>query len=156
MNLDYEINNNRFNSRVSAIIYNQDKSKVLLFKIKGRDYFMLPGGRIEFNEDSKSAIKREILEEIGCELEFQLCSIQENFLMRDNVNIMQYCFCYKALYNENIDELEFICKDNDDQIFRWVDVENIDTIKIVPYSSKELIVDNTNLIKHIVEKNEKC
>ena len=66
MNLDFEIDNVRFNARASAIIYNKDKTKVLLFKIVDRDYFMLPGGRIEIYEDSLNAIKREIKEiEIG-------------------------------------------------------------------------------------------
>ena len=60
MNLDFEIDNIRFNARASAIIYNKDKTKVLLFKIVDRDYFMLPGGRIEIYEDSLNAIKREI------------------------------------------------------------------------------------------------
>ena len=63
MNLDFEIDNIRFNARASAIIYNKDKTKVLLFKIVDRDYFMLPGGRIEIYEDSLNAVKREIKEE---------------------------------------------------------------------------------------------
>lgn len=65
MNLDFTKENYRFNARVSAIIYNKDKTKVLLFKINdGRDFYMLPGGRIELNEDSKTAISREINEEL--------------------------------------------------------------------------------------------
>ena len=48
MNIDFKKNNYEFNARVSAIIYNKDKTKVLLFKVEdGRDYFLLPGGRIE-------------------------------------------------------------------------------------------------------------
>ena len=47
MNLDFEIDNIRFNARVSAIIYSKDKTKVLLFKIVDRDYFMILGGIIE-------------------------------------------------------------------------------------------------------------
>ena len=68
MNLDFEIDNIRFNARASAIIYNKDKTKVLLFKIVDRDYFMLPGGRIEIYEDSLNAIKREIKEELDCNI----------------------------------------------------------------------------------------
>ena len=48
MEVMYEFRYNiRFNAIVSAIIYNKDKTKVLLFKIIDRDYFMLPGGRIK-------------------------------------------------------------------------------------------------------------
>lgn len=59
MNLDYEMDNNRFNARVSSIIYNKDKTKILLFKMKDRDFYMLSGGRIEMNEDSLSAVKEK-------------------------------------------------------------------------------------------------
>lgn len=154
MNLNYEFDNYKFNARVSAIIYDKTKTKVLLFKVMdGRDFYMLPGGRIEFNEDSKTAISREIKEELGWNLDYHLCSIQENFVSKNDVNIMQYCFCYKTVYKGEILKKEFKCLDNDGQIFYWVDINNIDNLKIMPLSSKELIKDNSNDIKHIIEKN---
>ena len=137
MNLDFEIDNIRFNARASAIIYNKDKTKVLLFKIVDRDYFMLPGGRIEIYEDSLNAIKREIKEETGFDLEFELCSIQENFLEKDNKKIMQYCFCYKSIYKG--------------QIFYWVNINDLQNYKLLPNSAYELMKNSKN-IKHIIEK----
>ena len=66
MNIDFEKDNYRFNARASAIILNKEKNKILLFKVEdGRDYFLLPGGRIELYEDSLTAIKREVMEELG-------------------------------------------------------------------------------------------
>lgn len=154
MNLDYAIADYRFNARVSAIIYNEDKTKVLLFKIDdGRDFYMLPGGRIEMNEDSKSAIKREIKEELDYDLDYELCSIQENFVCKDSINIMQYCFCYKAIYNENIKELNFKCLDNNNQTFYWIDINDIEKVRILPLSTKNLIQQQVNNILHIIEKN---
>lgn len=89
MDLKFKLDNNSFHARASAIIYNKDKTKVLLFKVEdGRDFYLLPGGRIEFNEDSLTAIKREIKEEIGYELEYKLCNVEESFLKRNNENIM--------------------------------------------------------------------
>lgn len=64
MDIDIENNNKRFNARVSTIIYNKDKTKILLFKRKDRDFYMLPGGRINYFEDSLNVIKREIKQEI--------------------------------------------------------------------------------------------
>ncbi len=151
MNLDYKINNNRFNARVSAIIYNKDKTKILLFKMQDRNFYMLPGGRIEMNEDSLSAVKREISEELGFELEYNLCSIQENFLKLDNINIMQYCFCYKAIFDGNITDEKFACKDNNNQVFEWVDLNKLSNIIIKPHSTCKLIQDDRNGIKHLIE-----
>ena len=34
MNIDYEISNYKFNARVSALIFNKNKDKILLFKIE--------------------------------------------------------------------------------------------------------------------------
>ncbi len=151
MNLDYEVNNNRFNARVSAIIYNKNKTKILLFKMTDRDFYMLPGGRIELNEDSLTAIKREVMEELGFDLNFQLCSIQENFLEQENKKIMQYCFCYKAIYNNNVANEKFICKDNDSQVFEWIDLKKLSELSIKPESTLNLVLENSSDIKHIIE-----
>ena len=111
MNLDFEIDNIRFNARASAIIYNKDKTKVL----------------------------------------FELCSIQENFLEKDNKKIMQYCFCYKSIYNKDINQESFICKDNKGQIFYWVNINDLQNYKLLPNSTYKLIKDSEN-IRHIIER----
>ena len=151
MNLDFKNNNYRFNARASVIIFNADKTKILLFRVEdGRDYYMLPGGRIELFEDSKSAIAREVREELGYELDFDLCSVQENFITKDNQKIMQYCFCYKATYKNEIKDSIFKCKDNDNQQFYWVDINEISKYKIYPESTYKLL--GSDKIKHFIEK----
>lgn len=151
MDLEYKVGNDSFNARVSAIIYNKDKTKILLFKIDERDFYLLPGGKIKFNEDSLSAIKREIKEETGFDLEYKLYRIEENFLERDNENIMQYCFCYKAIYEQEINEKEFKCLDREGQKFYWIDINNLDNIKVFPKINFEYI--NSNDINYAVNKD---
>lgn len=152
MNIDFEKDNNRFNARASAIILNSDKSKVLLFRVEdGRDYFLLPGGRIEFNEDSLTAIKREIKEELNYDMDFKLCSIQENFVTKNDMRITQYCFCYKGIYEGEIKEDRFVCRDNENQYFYWVDIDNISDYKVFPESTYKLI--SSDVLEHIIEKN---
>ncbi len=151
MNIDFVKDNYRFNARVSAIILNKDKSKVLLFKVEdGRDYFLLPGGRIEFFEDSLTAIKREVLEELGYNMNFKLCSIQENFVEKDNQKISQYCFCYKGIYDGDIVSDRFACKDSDGQYFYWVNVDKLSDYKVYPQSTINLI--NSDMLEHGIEK----
>ena len=152
MNLDYEINEYRFNARVSAIIYNNDKTKVLLFKVDdGRDFYMLPGGRIELYEDSISAIRREIKEELNYNLDYTLCSIQENFLEKNNKKITQYCFCYKAVYKGKISDEIIKCNDNNNQSFYWCDIKEINNYKIIPNSTYNLIL-STKELEHSIER----
>ena len=118
MNLDYKNGNFRFNARAAALIYNKDKTKLLLFKIEdGRDFYMLPGGRIEEFEDSFKAIKREMKEELNFDLDYKLISIQENFVNMNDKKIMQYCFCYESIYYDDIIDSKIKCKDKEGQYF---------------------------------------
>ena len=152
MNIDFVNEKYRFNARSSAIIYNTDKTKVLLFKVgDDRDFYMLPGGRIEHFESSKDAIKREIKEELGWLLEYDFCCIQENFLEAKGKKITQYNFCYKTTYNGQISSEPIKCLDNEYQTFKWVSLKELDNYKILPKSNKDLILEDTNLF-HIIER----
>ena len=46
-----------------------------------------PAGHLEKQEDLIEAVTREIKEETGFNLEFELCSVQENFTEKDNTKI---------------------------------------------------------------------
>ena len=153
MNIDFRFDGKeRFSARVSAIIYNKDKTKILLFTINdGRDYYLLPGGRIEFFESSHNAIKREIYEETGLNLIFKLKCIQEIFL-EITEKIMQYTFCYEAIYYGNEFD-DFVCKDNECQFFKWFNINELSEINIVPNNTKKLIndINSNNEVKHLIE-----
>ena len=152
MNIDFIKDNYRFNARSSAVIYNKDKTKVLLFKVgDDRDFYMLPGGRIEQFESSKEAIIREIKEELGWLLEYDFCCIQENFLETKGMKITQYNFCYKAIYDGKISNEPIKCLDNEYQTFKWVAVQELNNYKILPESNKDLILENNNSF-HIIER----
>ena len=150
MDLTLDVEDYKLNIRAGGVIIHNNK--ILTHRNINKDHYCLPGGRIEMNEDSKSAIKREIKEELDYDLDYELCSIQENFVCKDGINIMQYCFCYKAIYNENIKELNFKCLDNNNQTFYWMDINDIEKIKILPLSTKNLIQQQFNNIQHIIEK----
>jgi ADP-ribose pyrophosphatase YjhB (NUDIX family) len=51
---------------VRAII--EKDSKILVCHKKGKDYYFLPGGHVEFGESSEYALAREIKEELGIEM----------------------------------------------------------------------------------------
>ena len=103
MNVDFVKDDYRFNARASAIILNEKKDKILLFKVEdGRDYFLLPGGRIELYEDSLTAIKREVMEELGYDIDFTLCSIQENFVTKEDIKIRERIIAITFFINSSL------------------------------------------------------
>lgn len=87
MDIKYVNNDFQFIYRMSSIIYNNDKTKILLFYGDDRDFYMLPGGKVHELEDSLSAIRREIKEELGYNnLNFKLISISEEFAKAKGYN----------------------------------------------------------------------
>lgn len=155
MNIDFKRNNFRFNFRTSAIIYNNDLSKVLLFNVEGRDFYMLPGGRIEELEESIDTIKREIKEEIGWDnITYNFLALSEEFVNDKEYNNHQINIIYKGIYNDEIKDVKFKGLEGDWINFEWVNVIDINNYKIFPDGINNLINGNstsnhliTNLIK---------
>ncbi len=58
-----------FNSAVSMVIMNPTRDKILLIKQYGRDRYILVAGYINRGEAAEDTVKREIMEEIGFEVE---------------------------------------------------------------------------------------
>ena len=77
---------------VRAIVFDEDK--VALIHVKEHGYYMLPGGGIE-SEEIVTELQREIIEELGCEIEItdEIGSIEVYF---DRLSKRQTDFCYTA------------------------------------------------------------
>ena len=156
MNLDSIRNEFRFNARASAIIYNMDESKILLFNVERRGFYYLPGGRIEELEESKDTIKREIKEEIGWDdIEFSYLALSEEFVNDKGYNNHQINIIYKGIYKNNISDINFKGLEGDWINFKWVDINDIDKYKIYPNGIKNIVLNKakenhlvTNLINN--------
>ena len=79
---------------VRAIVLNED-NKVALLRVLKYDYYKIPGGGIEKDEDRITALRRECLEEIGAEIEIvgEVGMIVE---YRKSFNLKQTSYCYLA------------------------------------------------------------
>jgi len=53
---------------VRAVIEDEE-GKILLCKKVNKDYFFFPGGHVEFGESTEKALRRELREELGVEIE---------------------------------------------------------------------------------------
>lgn len=142
MDIDFKENGYRFLVRCSALIINS-KNELLLFKYKESDYYLLPGGRVNKLEDSKSAIKREIKEELGLELDFKLLYVSENILKDEKIQNID--FSYYAKYDGII-----IPQEDKNQIFEFVDIKKIEDYNLKPSILKELIKQFNIEEKHII------
>jgi len=149
--IKYINNNFRFQYRVSALIYNKDKTKILLFYGNDNDFYMLPGGKVHELEKSNDAIKREIQEELGINnLDFKLIGISEEIGKFKNLNVQQITLTYESIYTGYIKEKAFKGKDTDYNNFKWVNISELSNYKMHPNNVFSYI-KNCNSIIHIVE-----
>lgn len=131
-------------------IVNYNDKIVLIHRIKTkddgtvRDYYVTPGGKIEENESHEEALRREIKEELGIEID-----IKDLFLElddRDYNDSFQYFYnCnYKAGELGTGDGPEFTDKENYKGVFEivLVDKKEISKLNLVPEKIKEILVNN--------------
>ena len=89
-----DVDNFRERNAVRAVLIN-DAGNIILLSTHKHGYHKLPGGGIEDNESIKSALARELMEEVGCKAEVitELGLIVE---YRDFMNLKQTSYCYLA------------------------------------------------------------
>lgn len=92
-----------------AVIMDGDKFAVI--SVRNGEYFKIPGGGLEDNEDEKQGAQREAMEESGCEIEL-IDTIGENeFIDPEDRNKIHHSICFLARKkgeskNTNFDEWE--------------------------------------------------
>ena len=143
--------NVEFLLRTSAIIYDNSKTKILLFHPLKRKVYMLPGGKVSQLEQTKDAIEREIFEELGWKLEFEFFGISEEFLLDMNEKTHFINVIYKATYNKEIKEKTFYGKEGKWATFNWFDLNELDSIPLYPKKIKEMALAEENHIVNIVK-----
>ena len=151
MDIRYVDKDFQFLYRVSALIFNKEQSKVLLFNSEGRDFYMLTGGKVNQLEESIDAIKREVKEELGWEnLSYSFLGISEELVFDKGYNNQQINIVYKAIYNEEITKSEFKGLEGDWITFKWVDINEIEDYKIYPKVVKDM-VKKSDKIYHSID-----
>ena len=151
MDITYVDKDFQFLYRVSAVIFNSDMTKVLLFNVEGRNFYLLPGGKVNQKEESIEAIKREVKEELGFEnIDFSFLAISEQFVFDKGFYNQQINLIYKGIFKDEITELKFKGLEGDWINFHWVLVSEIDNYEVYPQMIKETI-KNPNKTYHYIE-----
>lgn len=154
MDISLDIGDNLFNFKVGAIIKN--KNKILVHHEKSKKHVTLIGGRIKSGEDSITALKREILEEIGADTEYvKSSSYVENFFevkgkkYHEILIVHEMKFCDESMYQKEV--FKSIEERKKDKLeFFWIDVNNFKDYLFLPQNLLKHLQNNIDEFEYIL------
>ena len=144
------------NVRVGAIIMKD--GKFLMVGNKTQDYLYSVGGRVHFGETFEEAVKREVLEETGVEMEIdRLGFIHENFFISNTWDekglLVQELSIY--FYMKTPEKFEPVCTDlceeGVEQNLYWISPYD-EGVKYYPEFFKTELRNPVDYVKHFVTK----
>ena len=91
--------NVKLNVRTTGVFLNE--GKILVHKCDETGHYALPGGRVQAREDSITALKREVLEEIDLEIEnTSFIGAVENFFTVTEAKFHEYMWMIKGDFKD--------------------------------------------------------
>ncbi|RJQ26958.1 NUDIX domain-containing protein [Candidatus Parcubacteria bacterium] len=114
---------------VRALVFNEANQLAILF-VSNNGYNKLPGGGVEENEELYEALKREVFEETGCDINLRSSSVGATIEYRDDFQQLQISYCYLADVVGIPNTASFTEREIADGFqLRWMSVEEaIDTL----------------------------
>lgn len=140
--LKIDIDGARLNVRVGAIIRHGEDIIVEISKV-GRNS-VIPGGRIQINEKSSLALKRELKEELHFDIDAskaKLLKVFENFFTYDDKDFHEIYFLYEyILSEEEFEKLNLtINYDNSTTYFKYISKFELEKYNLLPLELYEFI-----------------
>lgn len=130
--------------------------KVLVHKCPGYGHYALPGGRVQANEDSITALKREVKEELNLETEnISFMAVIENFFKAPECDFHEYMWMIKADFKDKTAyEKEIVSGEEDGEkiTFEWLDIEKLDEVDFRPKAAVQYIKNMDNSIHHAITR----
>lgn len=126
-----------FSAAVSMIILNEDKSKILLIKQYGKDFYRFVAGYINKGEDAEAAVYREMYEEVGLKPKY-IKPLRTKYF--DKSNTLMYNFL--AVCNDTTVKTNYEIDNYD-----WIPIEKgkeaLKDAKLALYFFEEYLNDNS-------------
>lgn len=157
--IEIKTDKKKFKYRVNGIVIKDNK--ILTIKMKNNISYCLPGGHVELGEDSKTAIIREMLEELDTNVTIQKeLAVVENFYTDKNSLLTHEISFYYIVNPDNFSNisLEGYSKYENDKgeikqhNFVWLPINTLREFDFRPTFIKEKLINNNYEFEHIIIK----
>jgi 8-oxo-dGTP pyrophosphatase MutT (NUDIX family) len=143
----------RFKYRVAGLAVND--GYVLLTKADQNEYWILPGGRVELGEDTRTALQREILEETGQRARTgSLLWIVESFFALGGTDYHELAFVYAVSPTDpTILDNSWTHRTTDGGThieLRWFDLDHLDEVPLQPGFLKAELQRPPGTTQHVI------
>lgn len=128
---------------------------MLLLQLAGADWWFLPGGRCEMNENSKESLSRELLEELGEEAGVgRLLWTVENFYSHEGTSYHEVGFYYLAALGADSAHqtaAEWSGQDAGTALtFRWFPIDGLEEVRLFPTFLRKSLRDLPGRTRHLI------
>ena len=153
--LTFDRDRNRFNHRVAGACIHE--GHVLLTHAEGENFWILPGGRVELLEDTRTALKREMSEELGCETNVgRLLWVVEGFFELSGRNYHEVAFIYELQPMEpSVLHHTWTCHIIDGGMsieFRWFPLQDLAPVNLQPAFLRKALQNSPTNTTHLVRR----
>lgn len=151
--LRIQFENARFKFRVSAFAV--DRGRLLVTRRSGADYCYVPGGKVGLGETSAEAMRRELREEVGLDLEIgALLAVAEALYTTHGEFRQDLNFCYPVVIPEGLDPEELTRRPEEGHDLEWVPIAELASAGFLPAGLipqiEELIATADGTPRHLV------
>lgn len=152
----YNNDNTVFNYRTCSVI--TDGKRLLLHRGKDDDFWTLVGGRVQMLESSEAAIKRELKEELGEEVEIdRLLWTVENFFKLQDKNYHEISTIYSVALPKDCwiinQESSFNGIEGERLVYKWFNFNELNALNIKPDFLKEKLLCLPDNQSHIIYRD---
>lgn len=157
--IEFKTDAKKFKYRVNGIIIHNNK--ILTIKMKNNISYCLPGGHVELGEDSRTAILREMLEEIDTpvSIDKELAIVENFYLDKKDFQTHEISFYYIVAPNnfdkislQNYTKLENDKGELKSHNFEWIDISLLKDFDFKPEFIKEKLIQQNYNFEHIIIK----
>ena len=112
------------------------RNKIILCRIKGKNRYFLPGGHVEFGEEIKASLKRELMEEAGMKVKLnKVIGVVENFYRENRKSHHEI----NIIFSGTTETRKILSKEPHIE-FEYMDIKYIKNENILPKQVKSLLI----------------